>query len=72
MMAGYNETVEGLKEAEHVTVAEIASDNLVILLQYLAEAPAYSKDDLAYAAEKPWKYDPELGRALAARAAEAE
>lgn len=41
---------------------EIADDwwrdyaNIVLLVQYMAEQPEYTKDDIAYAIEKPWKY----------------
>ena len=37
--------------------------NMVKLLEYLSDEPAYSKADMVYALEKPWKYAPEFERA---------
>lgn len=37
--------------------------NIVTLVSYMRDEPAYTKDDLAYAVEKPWKYEPEARHA---------
>jgi len=38
-------------------------DNIVTLTRYLVDADVYTKADLAYAVEKPWKYEPEAKQA---------
>ena len=35
-------------------------ENIVQLLNYMLELDAYTKHDLVYAVEKPWKYEAEF------------
>lgn len=40
-------------------------DNIVTLIDWMAEDNSYSKQDLASAVEKPWKYEDEFRTAQA-------
>jgi hypothetical protein len=40
---------------------------MLILMEYLSDQSAYTKEDMLYAIEKPWKYTPEYERAVELR-----
>jgi hypothetical protein len=40
------------------------NDNVVIVLEAMAANPIFRKDDMAYAAAKPWKYEDEFVKAI--------
>ena len=42
-------------------------DGLVILIAWMAEQAEYDKNDLAYAVEKPWKFDAQFREAMRQR-----
>lgn len=39
--------------------------NIVILTSWMAREEAFNKEDMAYAVEKPWKYEEEFKEAVA-------
>lgn len=41
-------------------------DNIVLLVRYMADQPEYDKAAIAYAVEKPWKFEDVFGDAEAA------
>jgi hypothetical protein len=43
-----------------------AGEDLAVLIRHMADSGDYSTDDLAYAVEKPWKYESVLDEARAA------
>ena len=43
-----------------------AGEDLAFLIRHMADSGDYSTDDLAYAVEKPWKYESVLDEARAA------
>jgi hypothetical protein len=38
--------------------------NLIVLIGWMADQAEYDKGDLAYAVEKPWKFDTEFNEAV--------
>jgi hypothetical protein len=42
-----------------------AGEDLAVLIRYMADSGDYTVDDLAYAVEKPWKYESVLAEAKA-------
>ena len=51
--------IRSLSHCEYVTVGDLASTGLVALVRWMANN-GYRADEIAYAVEKPWKYDREM------------
>lgn len=51
------------KERAMTEQATMTNEELSLLMDYMADSAHYTKQDMAYAVEKPWKYTAELAAA---------